>query len=117
MAHTFARASSCFHIEFSRKDSEHLCNVKDAFLQILNDVEENQASSEEYLLALFALLIDYMESSKVIVDPTLRETRDSISIENITELLKVHFFHSYGVSGASRLPVLAIYSAYELLMG
>ena len=92
-------------------------SVKDAFLQILNDVEENQESPEEYLLALFALLIDYMESSKVIVDPTLRETRNSISIENITELLKVHFFHSYGVSGASRLPVLAIYSAYELLMG
>ncbi len=89
-------------------------SVKNAFLQILNDIEENQASPEEYLLALFELLIDYMES--YVANPVLREGRDSILIENIIEMLKVHFFHSYGVSGASRLPVLAIYSAYELLM-
>lgn len=89
-------------------------SVKVAFLQILNDIEENQASPKEYLSALFALLIDYTES--YVADPVLREGRDSILIENIIEMLKVHFFHSYGVSGASRLPVLAIYSAYELLM-
>ena len=28
LAHTFARASSCFHIGFSRKDSEHLCEER-----------------------------------------------------------------------------------------
>ena len=92
-------------------------SVKNAFLQILNDIEENQASPEEYLLALFELLIDYMESSKIIIEPILRDRMDSISIEDIIGLLQDHFFHSYGVSGASRLPVLAIYSAYELLMG
>ncbi len=92
-------------------------SVKDAFLHILNDIEENQASPEEYLLTLFELLIDYMESSQIIIEPILRNRRDSISIENIIEMLRNHFFHSYGVSGASRLPVLAIYSAYELLMG
>ncbi len=88
--------------------------VRNAFLQILHDIEENQASPEEYLLAIFELLIDYMEN--YVANPVLREGRDSILIENIIEMLKVHFFHSYGVSGASRLPVLAIYSAYELLM-
>lgn len=92
-------------------------SVKNAFLHILNDIEENQASPEEYLLALFELLIGYMESSRVLFEATSGEGGDSISIENITEILKAHFFHSYGVSGASRLPVLAIYSAYQLLMG
>ena len=92
-------------------------SVKNAFLHILNDIEENQASPEEYLLALFELLIDYTESSKIFIEPILRDRRDSIWIENIIEMLRDHFFHSYGVSGASRLPVLAIYSAYELLMG
>jgi DNA (cytosine-5)-methyltransferase 1 len=92
-------------------------SVKNAFLHILNDIEENQASPEEYLLALFELLIDYTENSKIIIEPILRDSSDSISIENIIEMLLDHFFHSYGVSGASRLPVLAIYSAHELLMG
>lgn len=91
--------------------------MKDAFLQILNDVEENQASPEEYLLALFAHLIDYMENSKVRFVPISEEGRNSISIETIIAILKTHFFHPYRVGGASRLPVLAIYSAYELLMG
>ena len=92
-------------------------SVKHAFLHILNDIEENQASPEEYLLALFELLIGHTESSKIVIEPIVRDRRDSISIENIIEMLRDHFFHSYGVSGASRLPVLAIYSAYELLMG
>ena len=91
--------------------------MKDAFLQILNDVEENQASPEEYLLALFAHLIDYMENSKVRFVPISEEGRNSISIETIIAILKTHFFHLYRVGGASRLPVLAIYSAHELLMG
>ena len=95
----------------------HNVVVRNAFLQILHDVEENQASPQEYLLAIFACLIDYIEDSRVIFDPISGEGKDSISIENITEMLKNHFFHSYGVSGASRLPVLAIYSAYQLLMG
>ena len=95
----------------------HNVVVRNAFLQILHDVEENQASPQEYLLAIFACLIDYIEGSRVIFDPISGEGKDSISIENITEMLKNHFFHSYGVSGASRLPVLAIYSAYQLLMG
>ena len=92
-------------------------SVKNAFLHILNDIEENQASAEEYLSALFELLIDHTESSKIVIEPIVRDRRDSISIENIIEMLRDHFFHSYGVSGASRLPVLAIYSVYELLMG
>ena len=104
-----------FTLDFPGKIGD--TSVKNAFLQILNDVEDNQASPEEYLLALFALLIDYIENSKVTFDPISGEGRDSIAIENITEILKGHFFHSYGVSGASRLPVLAVYSAYQLLMG
>jgi DNA (cytosine-5)-methyltransferase 1 len=91
--------------------------VRHAFLQILHDVEENQASPQEYLLTIFMRLIDYIENSRAIFDSISGEGGDSISIENITEILKAHFFRSYGVWGASRLPVLAIYSAYQLLMG
>ena len=41
---------------------------------------------------------------------------DAVTIENIVNLLKYHFSYNYSVAGASRLPVLAVYSAYEMLM-
>ena len=39
-----------------------------------------------------------------------------ITITNITDILSSHFFCNYQVSGASRLPVVAVYSAYKLFM-
>ena len=45
-----------------------------------------------------------------------QRNRDLVAIENIVEILKDHFFHPYGIAGASRLPVLAVYSVYELLI-
>jgi len=89
--------------------------VKNAFLQLLNDVEENQAEPEKYLQLAFAILIKQMNKSQVVF-PLITETT-FVSIDKIVNLLKSHFFHEYGVAGASRLPVLAIYSVYELLMG
>ena len=41
---------------------------------------------------------------------------DVITIEDIVNLLKSHFSLNYRVAGASRLPVLAVYSAYEMLV-
>ena len=39
-----------------------------------------------------------------------------ITIANIVNILNYHFSCNYQVTGASRLPVLAIYSAYKLFM-
>ena len=41
---------------------------------------------------------------------------NTVTIENIVNLLQYHFFYDYGVVGASRLPVLGVYSMYEMLM-
>lgn len=94
--------------------------VKEAFLQILNDIEEHHADPLEYLQAIFTGLIDLMDrSSKNLglleignenfdnVQPV-----EKITIANILNLLKRHFTIGYGVSGVSRLPVLAVYSVY-----
>ena len=91
--------------------------VKDAFLQILNDIEENKAAPKKYLQAIFSALITLMEESQISLD-FLKETQrtETITIEKIVDLLRHHFSYDYGVSGASRLPVLAVYSAYEMLM-
>lgn len=91
--------------------------VKNAFLQILNDIEENKADPKKYLRAIFSALITLMEGSQINFN-FLKETQhtETVTIQKIVDLLSRHFSHDYGVAGASRLPVLAVYSAYELLM-
>ncbi|MDE0554466.1 MAG: DNA methyltransferase [Candidatus Poribacteria bacterium] len=91
--------------------------VKDAFLQILNDIEKNKADPKKYLRAIFSPLITLMEGSQGHFD-FLKEAQqtETVTIGKIVDLLRHHFSHDYGVAGASRLPVLAVYSAYEMLM-
>ena len=98
--------------------------VKESFLRILHDIEENQADPKKYLRATFISLINLMARSQVNLslfeetnrDSTQPSQSDTITIENIVNLLKYHFSYNYRVSGASRLPVLAVFSAYEVLM-
>ena len=91
--------------------------VKEAFLQILNDIEENKADPKKYLRSIFSALMPLMERSQINFD-FLKEAEhtQTVTIEKIVELLSHHFSHDYGVAGASRLPVVAVYSAYEMLM-
>ena len=98
--------------------------VKESFLRILHDIEENQADPKKYLRAIFISLINFMARSQDNLslfeetngDSTQPSQSDTITIENIVNLLEYHFSYNYRVSGASRLPVLAVFSAYEVLM-
>ena len=98
--------------------------VKEAFLQVLNDIEENQADPKKYLQAIFISLINLIAGSQVRLslfeetneDSPQKQQSDTITIANIVNLLNYHFSFNYRVAGASRLPVLAVYSAYEMLM-
>ena len=92
--------------------------VKEAFLQILNDIEGNKADPKKYLRSIFSALITLMEGSEINFD-FLKDTQhtETVTIGTIVDLLRHHFSYDYGVAGASRLPVLAVYSAYEILMG
>lgn len=88
--------------------------VKDAFLRILHDIEEGEGNPKLYLTAIFMLLIEKIEtvqSSIIKIDFS-----EEMPIVIITEMLENHFFEDYDSHGASRLPVIAIYSIYELLV-
>jgi len=90
-------------------------NVKEAFLSILNDVEENKVNPKIYLLELMVLSI--REKSKKIVNITNPINRESkLNIDDIINLLKKHFYYKYSSRGASILPVIAFYSLYECLI-
>lgn len=90
-------------------------NVKNAFLQILNDVEVNKVEAVKYLTAIMKFsLINKSKKSINIINPIERE--EILNIKDILEFLKMHFYYKYSSRGASILPVIAIYSIYECIM-
>ena len=90
-------------------------NIKAAFLNILNDVEENGADSEKYVIAMMAYSIKCKKDKTVIlVNPIEKET--SLTINDIMESLRKHFYFQYKSRGASILPVVALYSIYQCII-
>jgi len=89
--------------------------VKKAFLEMLDDVEVNNASAEKYLLAIFKRSIEEkVRKTVVIINPVDKES--NITIENIIGLLHKHFYYKYSTRGASILPVVAFYSIYQCMI-
>jgi len=80
----------------------------------LNDVEENHADPEAYLQELFTLLLRHAQAANIIFAPT--PNAGQVTIQSVIKALRQHFFTKYVGSGASRLPVLAIYSIYAVSM-
>lgn len=87
--------------------------VKQAFLEILHDVEIQGASAQDYLGMLFRLLQEQQANAVQLLGWQIPE---QITIQQIIWLLNRHFQGQYHGSGAARLPVLAIYAIYEMLL-
>lgn len=102
-----------FNLDFPGKINNKV--VKDAFLQILNDIEVNKASAESYLINIFRLsIIEKAKKTVTLVNPV--ESESTLNIEQIIIYLEKHFNYRYSTRGASILPVVAFYSIYECLM-
>ena len=84
--------------------------AKTAFLSIINNVQTKNANPRDILLYMFILLIKQRDKMNVeLAKP------HSLSISAIIVLLEKHFTARYDSSGASRLPTLAIYAAYQCM--
>ncbi|WP_338631072.1 DNA (cytosine-5-)-methyltransferase [Clostridium baratii] len=102
-----------FTLDFPGKINNKV--VKKAFLQILNDVEENGANAESYLTNIFRLsIIEKAKKTVTLVNPVQSES--ALNIEQIIYYLEKHFYYNYSSRGASILPVVAFYSIYECLI-
>lgn len=85
--------------------------VKTAFLEIIDKVEVQKTAPNLVLLYFFKLLIKQRDDMNIeLAKP------HSLSIANIIKLLERHFTYRYTCAGASRLPTLAIYAAYQCMM-
>lgn len=84
--------------------------LKSVFLDIIDNIE-NGAKCTDYLSYLIqGLIIQRNTQSIDLAKPT------TLSISSILDLLNKHFNDTYKAEGASRLPVLAIYAAYQCLI-
>ena len=88
--------------------------VKLAFLEILDYIQRYPNSSQNILRILLNKIIDLQ--NKNIIEINKISDPDTLSISNILSALEEHFLTKYGLSGGSKLPVLAIYSVYQSLI-
>ena len=85
--------------------------TKEAFLKSVDYIQCQGVDVHEVILYLLKLLIHQRNSHDIqIAKP------HGLSISNIIKVLERHFTARYSSSGASRLPTLAIYAAYQCMM-
>ena len=88
--------------------------LRSSFLNIFEQVEENKQNPEIYLKYIFAKLIKLSESEASLFELTETQSQNlsALNIQLVLEMLKKHF----AIKLSSRLPVVAIYSIYEILL-
>ncbi|MCC6567902.1 MAG: DNA methyltransferase [Anaerolineales bacterium] len=90
--------------------------LKTAFLKTLDRIQTDSKLAPKFLVALMGLMFEATAQDDALF---ARVHVDSgITIAKIIDALSLHIRHDYGrgIAGTARLPVLAIYSVYNLLM-
>lgn len=94
--------------------------LKKSFLKLLDIIEsfenknEGKDKAKDFLQALFYLIKQEIQKHKITITPL--QNKDKISINQITTMLDLHFQHKYNIAGTSKLPVLAFYAIYQILI-
>ena len=88
--------------------------LRESFLNIFEQVEENKENPKLYLKYIFVKLIKLSESEASLFELAETQSQDlsTLNIQLVLKMLKKHF----AVKLSSRLPVIAIYSIYEILL-
>jgi len=91
---------------------ENIGDIKDAFLITFDEIEEHTQPADDTLAYLIYQQMVHREFKKIVL--SIPRTQD---IQLIVNVFKSHFFYRYKASkGASRLPVLALYAIYLVLI-
>lgn len=85
-------------------------NAKHAFLQIIDDIQTG-VNPNAIMQLMLRLMIQRREDSRIALSEP-----ENLPIRDIIDYLDRHFTHDYGAAGASRLPVLAIYAACQVIL-
>jgi DNA (cytosine-5)-methyltransferase 1 len=87
--------------------------AKEAFLSILDDIEEKAVNPKNYLTAILLLLLEKTSDEMNLLSSSTPEIGSlRLNIDMIIGMLEEHF----SLKMTSRLPVVAIYTIYQLLL-
>ena len=93
---------------YTLKYDENIAHVKQAFLRVFAEIEDEEESAAVALQYL--ILKQLLKREKMNIILAVPKTDDVLAI---VELFNRHFFRQYGgAKGASRLPVLALHALY-----
>jgi len=88
--------------------------VKQEFLELVNDIEINKINPKYILVELLKLIIEIQKANKITITPLTNP--EKLTINRTIELLDKQFNYDYKTSYGSKLPVLAFYAIYQLLI-
>ena len=88
--------------------------LKQAFLNLLDRLQRENEIAGAMLNVLLGLMIEKSAAHQSLF--AVSEVSGNLTIAKIIEAVAEHFFYRYSVGGAARLPVLAIFAVYQLLV-
>lgn len=101
-----------YNLDYNGKISDKI--VKEAFLNVLDFVENNSTSAQNILRLLLSEAILSKNDSIVAITPL--ENAEKLTIDLIVRALDEHFGSKYDTHGGSKLPVLAFFAIYKNLI-
>lgn len=87
--------------------------LKTAFLKVVATIQAGRDNAERVLRLLLNGGIQHRENNKVEIH---RIEKAEVQIDGLVKLLKEHFTANYGTHGGSKLPVIAFYAIYSMLV-
>ncbi|MDR0822161.1 MAG: hypothetical protein LBN20_00060, partial [Endomicrobium sp.] len=106
-------------IKWTKQDGDSLKirdkELKSSFLNVFEQIETNKINPQLYLHYLIYRLIELSKLDKALFENTESQNLDNQKILNINLILAMLSEH-FAIPKSSRLPVIAIYSIYEILL-
>lgn len=88
--------------------------VKKAFLELVDSIQSKNINPKFILVELLKKVINLQEESKISITPLLNP--EKLTISKLITILDKQFSFKYSSFGGSKLPVLAFYTIYKLLI-
>jgi len=88
--------------------------VKKAFLELVNAIQVDKVNPQYILVELLKQIINIQTQNKIVINPLTNP--DKLTISKVINTLNEQFSFNYNVFGGSKLPVLAFYATYQILL-
>jgi len=88
--------------------------VKKAFLELIHSIEIEKINPKYILVELFIQIIELQKKNQIIIEPLVNP--EKLTITQIMDTLDKQFGFKYKAFGGSKLPVIAFYAIYQILI-